>query len=215
MSIYKKILEVQKAVKTIKKNGHNKFHKYDYATEADVLEVKQIMNDAGLIAYPSVVGHEVIQRGENLQIIETVEYTIVDVDTGESVTARTLGAGEDKGDKGAYKAHTGASKYFLLKFFGVPTGDDPENDEQEKPRAKAPANTVTLNPQEKQVKKDGQSIKQMMDSIKALKEQNNIDNETFYKVTGLRGISGTSNQLHDAMVKLGQYVISQPMGAAV
>ena len=43
------------------------------------------------------------------------------------------------GDKGLYKAITGANKYFLFKLFQIETGDDPERDTapvaQEAPQA--------------------------------------------------------------------------------
>jgi hypothetical protein len=40
-----------------------------------------------------------------------------------------IGEGQDAGDKGPYKAMTGAQKYALMKTFMIPTGDDPEADE--------------------------------------------------------------------------------------
>lgn len=47
-------------------------------------------------------------------------------DTGATHTVRFFGDGLDKGDKGLYKAYTGAIKYLLMKTFLIPTGDDPE-----------------------------------------------------------------------------------------
>jgi len=44
-----------------------------------------------------------------------------------------VGQGADKGDKGVYKAITGAKKYFIANLFLIPTDDDPEgNDDYEK-----------------------------------------------------------------------------------
>jgi hypothetical protein len=58
------------------------------------------------------------------------EYDIIDGDTGEQITTSGVGYGSDKGDKGAYKASTGAFKYMLMRLFMVATGDDPEGDER-------------------------------------------------------------------------------------
>lgn len=40
------------------------------------------------------------------------------------------GQGVDSGDKGIYKAITGANKYFIYKLLNLPTGDDPESGNQ-------------------------------------------------------------------------------------
>lgn len=47
------------------------------------------------------------------------------------------GYGDDAGDKGIYKALTGAVKYALMKQFLVSTGDDPEGDTSTDERAAA------------------------------------------------------------------------------
>ena len=50
----------------------------------------------------------------------------LDGETGASIKKPWRGYGTDKEDKGGYKAMTGGEKYFLLKTFLIPTGDDPE-----------------------------------------------------------------------------------------
>lgn len=56
----------------------------------------------------------------------TWEYTITDTETGFSESMMVSGTGFDTGDKGIYKADTGAFKYFAANNFLVATGDDPE-----------------------------------------------------------------------------------------
>jgi hypothetical protein len=73
-SLYSKIAKVMGEVGRVEKRGFNDFHKYAYATEADLVEAVR-----------------------------------------EKLSA-------------AYKAMTGALKYFLMKTFLIPTGDDPEAD---------------------------------------------------------------------------------------
>ena len=62
----------------------------------------------------------------------TFDYQIVDVETGAFIIGRSTGQGEDRSDKGVYKAITGALKYALTTTFLLPTGDDPENEEEDK-----------------------------------------------------------------------------------
>jgi hypothetical protein len=78
-------------------------------------------------------------------------YTFEDVATGEQLTIHWLGAGQDKGDKGVYKAYTGALKFFLINFFQVQVGDAPEpeatdadgaNTSRPKPQAEKKESTV-------------------------------------------------------------------------
>jgi hypothetical protein len=128
-----KLVEVMKAVKRIPKNGWNDFHKYHYALEADILDaLRDELADRGVLLIPSVTGRSRDQVGEKGQVVTHLDmaFTFLDTETGEELTRPWLGAGADKEDKGAYKAMTGGEKYFLLKTFMIPTGDDPEAEGQ-------------------------------------------------------------------------------------
>lgn len=125
MSIYSKILQVMKEVEKVPKNGYNQFHKYYYATESDLTEsIRPILIDAGLAFFATVL--EQSREGEFTKV--KMEFTLADTETGETLKSIFWGEGQDKGDKGLYKAYTGATKYFLMKTFLIPTGDDPEGD---------------------------------------------------------------------------------------
>lgn len=131
-----------KEVKYIQKRGKNAFHNYNYATEADVAEkVREILAEQNVMLFPSLVGQsirEVTTRKGHIEYIANVEmeFTFVDGDTGETFTIKMAGEGQDAGDKGIYKAITGAQKYALMKTFMIPTGDDPENEEGERDTSK-------------------------------------------------------------------------------
>lgn len=127
-TLAQKILAIQKQRSTIPKTGYNSHHRYNYSTEADVLTVRDLFSAQGLIVYPDVVAYEYFTRGDSVQVIQHIEYTIEDVDSGETLKVKVLGQGEDKGDKATYKGFTGANKYFFLKFVGCPTGDDDKAD---------------------------------------------------------------------------------------
>lgn len=139
-TLAQKILAIQKQRSTIPKSGFNSHHKYHYSTEADVMVLLNLFSEQGLLVYPDVVAYEYFNRGDSIQIIQHIEYTIEDADSGETMKVKVLGQGEDKGDKGSYKGLTGATKYFLLKFVGCPTGDDDKASGSQAP-ARSRANT--------------------------------------------------------------------------
>jgi vesicle coat complex subunit len=124
-SIFAKIGKVMSAVSRVPKNGYNSFHKYNYATESDLTEsIRPILFEAGLAYFSSVLEQE--RDGEFTKV--KMEFTLADIESGEVLKSTYWGEGQDKGDKGLYKAYTGATKYFLMKTFLIPTGDDPESD---------------------------------------------------------------------------------------
>lgn len=123
LKLLAKLLAVMEATGHVQKNGHNDFHNYDYVTEADLLEaVRGHLTGNRILVLPAVVS----TSHEGTLTTVMMEYTFYDVDSGESLTQTWAGQGDDKGDKGVYKALTGATKYFLVKSFLISTGDDPE-----------------------------------------------------------------------------------------
>jgi hypothetical protein len=123
--------EVMSKVSYVQKGSRNDFHKYNYVGEADLLEkLRPAMLEAGLLLIPSIKGVSPID--EHGVTTVQMEYTLIhkDGDIWPSVIC-AAGQGGDKnkngvGDKGLYKAITGANKYLLFKLFQIETGDDPE-----------------------------------------------------------------------------------------
>lgn len=144
-SLAKKMAEVMAAVNRIPKRGRNEFHKYDYATEADIVEaIRGELAQRHVILLPAITGKTRTPVGEKGSVLTELDmaFTFLDGDSGEELTRAWLGAGTDKEDKGAYKAMTGGEKYFLLKTFLIPTGDDPETEERPTAAKKATAPPV-------------------------------------------------------------------------
>lgn len=116
----------------VQKKQRNTFHNYTYAGEADLLEVlRPAMIEAGLMLLPSCVERSDVDPHGNTHV--SVEYTLVHKDGDVwPDKIRAFGTGNDRakngsvGDKGTYKAITGANKYLLFKLFQIETGDDPE-----------------------------------------------------------------------------------------
>lgn len=131
---YKKIATVRDNMDRIPKNGYNNFHKYHYATEDDVTTfLRKQLSENNLVTSVSCKNSEIIlneggKKESTLTRVE-LEFKIIDLKTGYYECFPFDGVGEDKGDKGIYKAYTGAVKYFLMKFFLVSTGDDVEKED--------------------------------------------------------------------------------------
>lgn len=124
--LVRKLCEVMASIDRVAKRGRNEFHKYDYATEADLVEaVRGELSKRQLFIFPSVTNHS---RGGDVTDI-MVCWTFVDGESGETRDCMMPGCGKDSGDKGVYKALTGSEKYLLMKAFLIPTGDDPEKED--------------------------------------------------------------------------------------
>ena len=132
--IAKKFVEVMRECSHVAKNGTNEFHRYKYATAADVLEkVNASLTKHGII---SVVNSNLLDTKEvttakgNVEHLVTVEViaNLIDSDSGETLTIKGLGCGQDSSDKAIAKAQTMAIKYCYLNSLAIATSDDPEAD---------------------------------------------------------------------------------------
>lgn len=134
---------VMQDVPYVQKTGKNEFHRYRYASEADLLDkLRPALIKHGLILIPSI--RDVLPPDQHGNVTVLVNYVLLHKDGDmwpEKIVAS--GCGNDRsrdgkvGDKGLYKALTGANKYLLFKLFQIETGDDPEQDavhEQQKPQ---------------------------------------------------------------------------------
>ena len=127
---------VMEACGYVQKTGKNAFHGYKYAGESDLLDkLRPAMVANGLLLLPS--GKTVTGPDEHGNVTVAIEYTLAHKDGDiwpEKLVA--FGCGNDRakngsvGDKGVYKALTGANKYLLFKLFQIETGDDPEQDDR-------------------------------------------------------------------------------------
>lgn len=145
--------KVMSEVGYVQKKSKNEFHKYTYASEGDLLKVlRPAMNEAGLMLIPSGENVSHVDKDGNTNI--TVLYTLCHKDGAVwPEPIRAFGCGNDKnskggvGDKGLYKAITGANKYLLFKLFQIETGNDPEQDDNnnsgESPPQKQPEQSAS------------------------------------------------------------------------
>ena len=116
----------------IEKDATNTFHKYKYTSEFAIKNtIHPLLVKYGVLfqltTRTAVVNDYRNLKGE-LKLITHMPcgYTFYDIESGEKLEGNFVGTGEDSGDKGTYKAITGAIKYILTSTFLIPTGDDPE-----------------------------------------------------------------------------------------
>jgi len=133
MNIYQKLIEVRKSVPYLQKS--EKGFQFNYVSSSQVLgNLKAKMDELGLLLIPSVISKEISEhltaKGAKEYFTELVmEFLWVNADDpSEQIRCPWYGQGLDNGEKGVGKALTYSEKYFLLKFFNIPTDkDDPDS----------------------------------------------------------------------------------------
>ena len=135
MTIYKKLLQVQKEIKGLGKDqtsGTGNFG-YKYVTGSKVLEhIKPILNDQGLILKQEITKVEneridyTTKNGSKSEMLYKVwqKFTWIDTENGETDVNEFFAAGQNDWEKGLGSALTYAERYFLLKYFHIATDED-------------------------------------------------------------------------------------------
>ena len=132
--IAKKLVQVMADCSYVQKNGTNDFHRYKYATAADVLEkvnASLVKHGLAVTAQAELIDlREVTTAKGNVERLATVRttLTIVDSESGEAMVSSGIGSGQDPGDKASMKACTASLKYAWMMTLAMATGDDPEAD---------------------------------------------------------------------------------------
>jgi len=136
-SIYKKLLEIKKKVPYLKKN--KKGYQYNYADPETVLgTINPLLNEAGIFLKTEVLSQEVKpvevndrngKHLENLYLLK-LKYTWIDAESGEKEEVLWESSGCNGEEKGLGSALTYSERYFMLKTFNIPTGEDDPNARQ-------------------------------------------------------------------------------------
>ena len=132
--IAKKLVMVMADCAYVQKNGSNDFHKYKYATAADILEkvnASLVKHGVAVTAQAELIDlRDAVTLKGNTERLATVKttLTLIDAESGESVSCSGIGSGQDPGDKAAMKACTASIKYAYMLTLAMATGDDPEAD---------------------------------------------------------------------------------------
>ncbi|MBY0597726.1 ERF family protein [Bacillus bingmayongensis] len=140
LNIYQKLVEVKKSVAYLQKKESGQ--QYKYVSSSQVLAaLREKLNELNILLVPRVIGKNVredtVEYEQNGKPKRTttyfteldIEYTWINADKAEeTIVCPWYGQGVDiAGEKGVGKALTYAEKYFMLKFFNIPTDkDDPD-----------------------------------------------------------------------------------------
>lgn len=133
--LYRKLLELQKAVRGLlpDANGGGQRNSYKYISGSKLLgHLRPKMNELGLLLKQEVIdisndkndyGTTTGMRSEMFTSIK-MRFTWVDTDTGEKDENMFIANGQNGWDKGLGSALTYGERYFLLKFFHIPSDED-------------------------------------------------------------------------------------------
>lgn len=158
-NLYQRIAAIYADCENIPKNGFNSFQRYKYVTEADVTEhMRKLFAKHGVVLHTTIENIEMTEdkreRSTSRFYRIQVHYLLINIDIPtETLSSVFYGEASDTGDKGIYKAMTGAHKYFLMKTFCLGGDDDPENDSKDKPIKEEPR--IPFVPREEDKKKPG------------------------------------------------------------
>jgi hypothetical protein len=129
--IYEKLLAIQQHVKGLAKD--KKSHNFDYVTGNKLLSfIRPKMDELGLLLKTEVMNvHNermdyATKYAEKSEILTTafMKFTWVDVETGEKDENMFVANGMNGWDKGVGSAITYGERYFLMKYFHIPTDED-------------------------------------------------------------------------------------------
>lgn len=165
----------------LKKGAKNNFDKYSYFSEAQYKKLfTELLSNNGLELKFNTVRYETFDGTERQANgrLATLDFTLIDTETGFYEESQITGEGIDKGDKGLYKAYTGAVKYYLANTFLVATGDDPETE--------SPNNTMNYRKPTKAqlniIKETyGDNLPKLLESV-GVKTLEQLDGETVGKI---------------------------------
>lgn len=138
MGVYNKLLCIQKAVDSFTKD--KKTFQYKYTTGDQVLnKIRPLMNEKGLLLKQEILSIEndridyKTSKGDKSEILTKamMRFTWVDTETGDKDENLFGANGMNNWEQGLGSALTYAERYFLLKYFHVPTDeDDVDNDKR-------------------------------------------------------------------------------------
>lgn len=153
MSIYKKLLKIQKSVKGLSKD--KKSHNYEYVTGNKLLSfIRPLMDKEGLILKQEVLSIDNERQDysvwDKYMISDTgtqgawkpkseilsklmMRFTWIDVETGEKDENLFGANGQNDWEKGLGSALTYSERYFLLKYFHIATDEDDIDNPDRKP----------------------------------------------------------------------------------
>lgn len=138
-SLYLKMARIMGEIGRISKDATTDAGRYSYKYASDdavYTAVQKHLSENGIALFAAMVDVQqdllTIGEGNNVkQVWHTrakFEFTLADSETGETFTCPWFAEARGNDDKGVNKCATAALKYWLLKTFIIPTGNDPDGD---------------------------------------------------------------------------------------
>jgi len=155
VNLYQKIIEVRKIASGFSKD--TKGYGYDYVSGNQILnKIKDKMNEVGLILQPSAQAgeHQLFcytnSKGQDkvdIQVWGSMSYTWINAENPEEreIVSWAYYGQQDDISKSFGSALTYSERYFLLKYFGLPTDeDDPDGKDTTGKKTKSQSTTKAL-----------------------------------------------------------------------
>ena len=127
LTLRQKLVEIRKSVPYLQKASKNEQQGFSYTSSSQVITaVRAKMDELNIALIPAITGHATQPSTTGKQMLTelTMEYTVIDCDSGETIIIPWYAQGTDVHEKGVGKALTYGEKYFLLKLFQIPTDKD-------------------------------------------------------------------------------------------
>ncbi|PSL41744.1 ERF superfamily protein [Salsuginibacillus halophilus] len=134
MNIHQKLVEIRKSIDTFTKD--TKGHQYEYVSGSQVLsKIKGKMDELGVLLEPEVKQVQHDTTGKSPVVHGEMVYTWVNADKPDDrIEKKWMLFGQQADVSKAFgSALTYSERYFLLKYFGIPTDDD-DPDTQQQPK---------------------------------------------------------------------------------
>lgn len=133
--LYKKLLELQKAVRGLFPEKQGGTGNYKYVSGNKLLSVvRPKMDELGLLLKSEIV--DIVNSRQDYKVgreqrvkseVHTslkMRFTWIDAESGQQEMCEWAANGQNDWDKGAGSAMTYGERYFLMKFFHIPTDED-------------------------------------------------------------------------------------------
>ncbi|RIN84883.1 single-stranded DNA-binding protein [Mammaliicoccus sciuri] len=174
-NLYQRILDVKSNIEGFTKDAEG--YKYNYVEGSQILhKIRKAMEENHLLIYPSVhhadyKDIQVLVKGNmkpNILVEMNMTYTFINTDNPKErleIPFYAIGH-QDDASKAYGTALTYAERYFLLKFFNIPTDEDDADAKQKKEKyTKADDSNIKL--LQKHIEGFAQLVKADTESVKA------------------------------------------------
>lgn len=137
LNLAQRLLAVSKELGWIDKAGKNKDQGYDFVRAVDVFAAaRDALSKHGVVWMFQSKNHtvDVLETPKGTRYLHKVtgDYSLINADDPKDVITGTVeGFTVASGDKGLWVATTGMLKYALIQIFLLPTGDDPEAQDED------------------------------------------------------------------------------------